>query len=507
MYTTDFVMSEFLSGFNDIILPIIIFFWLTFIWNSYIDLRQYLLIKSVRDVPECIENMLTQSELMNSKAYQLDLITFSLIYDFYNHIELTSIVYFGFIFSSWTLVENCFSFMGFDSTYEILITQIWIIMLNFIFTCLHQPWDLFKLFFLEQKHGFNNMTLGVYFHDLMKKFTIEHVIILPTLCVFILMVKWGGDFFFIYAWISISVIIFILLCLYPTLIAPIFDTYTPLESGELRDSIQRLSFTVSFPLKEILIVDSSRKTAHSNAYFYGFWRNKRIVLFDTLFSQEYRNRFSKSVEAPPSSKDERLTEVMSDTSSTKKLIDNEADKDLVKFSFGNMKCEFNSENSEIGDGPCADTLSIDEITAIVCHEIGHWYYGHNLKSLLINETVLFFYCALFSIFLTNGNFFACFGFRENQPVIVGIVIIFGFIFAPLDVILSFCMNLLIRNFEYSADLFTAKLNMNNFLVSSLVKLTRDNKTFPIDDPLYSLFHKNHPSTLERISALGDCKTD
>ena len=500
-------MGEFLSCSTDIILPIVVFFWLIFIWRSYLEFRQYSLIKSVGEVPESIQDMLTRVELLNAKAYQQDLIIFSFIYNLYNHIELTSIIYFGFIFSSWTFAENFCNTMGFDSTHEIMISQLWILVLNLFFTSLHQPWLLFKVFVLEQKHGFNNMTVKVYFIDLMKKFIVNQFIVLPTVGIFIFIVKWGDDFFFIYVWLSLSVIILILLWIYPTLIAPIFDTYTPLESGELRDQIQRLSMTLSFPLSEILIIDSSRKTAHSNAYFYGFWRNKRIVLFDTLFSQEYRNRISKSIELLSYSKDDKLTEVMSDTLSTTNFSNDEVNKDLLDVPCENLECEFTSEKSEIGKAKPIDSLSIDEITAIVCHEIGHWYYGHNLKSLLINEIVLLFYCALFSILLTNTHFFVCFGFTDNQPVIIGIIIIFGFIFAPLDVVLSFCMNLVIRNFEYSADLFTAELNMNNFLISSLVKLTRDNKTFPIDDTWYSLFHKHHPSTLERINALRDSKTD
>ena len=500
-------MIDSFSNPIDIIIPIIIFFWLTFIWHSYLEFRQYLLIKSVKDVPESIESMLTHSHLMNAKAYQLDLITFSFIYDLYSHIELTLILYFGFTFSSWTLVVNFSYVIGFDSSYELLITLLWIILLNFIFTLIHLPWTLFKVFFLEQKHGFNNMTLRIFFVDLMKKFVVNHVITLPSVGIFIMIVKWGGDFFFIYVWVCLSMIIFILLWIYPTLIAPIFDTYTPLESGKLRDRIEKLSSTVSFPLKEILIVDSSRKTAHSNAYFYGFGSNKRIVLFDTLFSKEYRDQILKSEESTPSACDEKFTDVMSDTLSTTNLFANEPDKEIPENSEGFMKLDCNSEKLDSVAAQNAAALSIDEITSIVCHEIGHWFYGHNLKSLIINEIILFIYCGLFSTLLTNEHFFACFGFIDNQPVIVGIIIIFGFIFAPLDLILSFGMNLLIRNFEYSADLFTTKMNMNQFLISSLIKLTRDNKTFPIDDSWYSLFHKNHPSTLERIIALGDNKFD
>jgi len=73
--------------------------------------------------------------------------------------------------------------------------------------------------------------------------------------------------------------------IYPTVIAPLFNKFTPLEEGELRDKIFQLAQRVNFPLKKLFVVDGSTRSNHSNAYFYGFFNNKRIVLFDTLLTQ------------------------------------------------------------------------------------------------------------------------------------------------------------------------------------------------------------------------------
>ncbi|CAN0542850.1 unnamed protein product, partial [Ectocarpus sp. 8 AP-2014] len=77
----------------------------------------------------------------------------------------------------------------------------------------------------------------------------------------------------------------LMLTIVPTVIMPMFNTYSPLEDGELKSSIENLAKRVSFPLTNLFSVDGSKRSAHSNAYFYGFFKNKRIVLYDTLIKQ------------------------------------------------------------------------------------------------------------------------------------------------------------------------------------------------------------------------------
>jgi STE24 endopeptidase len=86
----------------------------------------------------------------------------------------------------------------------------------------------------------------------------------------------------------ISILIFrfavqiIMITIYPTVIQPLFNTFTPLKEGELKNKINELAARVHFPLTKVFVVDGSRRSSHSNAYFFGFFKNKRIVLFDTL---------------------------------------------------------------------------------------------------------------------------------------------------------------------------------------------------------------------------------
>jgi STE24 endopeptidase len=86
-------------------------------------------------------------------------------------------------------------------------------------------------------------------------------------------------------WIFLFIVSIVAMTIYPTLIAPLFNKYTQLEAGPLYESIEALAKKVKFPLAKIFLVDGSKRSAHSNAYFYGFFKNKRIVLFDTLIEQ------------------------------------------------------------------------------------------------------------------------------------------------------------------------------------------------------------------------------
>jgi STE24 endopeptidase len=94
----------------------------------------------------------------------------------------------------------------------------------------------------------------------------------PVLAVVVYVVRSGGPHFYFYVWAFLCIASIILMTIYPTLIAPLFNKYTPLKDGELFDRIAELAKKVDFPLTKIFVVDGSRRSAHSNAYFYGFFK-------------------------------------------------------------------------------------------------------------------------------------------------------------------------------------------------------------------------------------------
>jgi STE24 endopeptidase len=126
------------------------------------------------------------------------------------------------------------------------------------------------------------MTVGVYISDKIKEYILTAVIGLPIYYGFMWLVIWGGEMFFIYVSIFMAITIILMVNLIPNFIMPLFNKYDDLEDGPLKDKIVKLAKEIEFPLSKIYVVDASKRSAHSNAYYYGFGNNKRIVLFDTL---------------------------------------------------------------------------------------------------------------------------------------------------------------------------------------------------------------------------------
>ncbi|KAJ7389941.1 CAAX prenyl protease 1 [Desmophyllum pertusum] len=109
---------------------------------------------------------------------------------------------------------------------------------------------------------------------------------------------------------------------------------------------------------------------------------------------------------------------------------------------------------------------------------------------------------IFGYLMHNKVLFASFGFPDSQPTMIGLVIIFQFIFSPYNELLGFLMTVLSRKFEFQADDFAKSLGFATYLRSSLIKLHKDNLGFPVADKLYSAYHYSHPPLIERLRGLG-----
>ena len=98
------------------------------------------------------------------------------------------------------------------------------------------------------------------------------VLSMPVLSVVIWLIRIGGPHFYYYVWVFLCLVSVVLMTVYPTLIAPLFNKYTKLEDGEVKTAIEELAKQVSFPLTNLFTVDGSKRSGHSNAYFYGFFK-------------------------------------------------------------------------------------------------------------------------------------------------------------------------------------------------------------------------------------------
>jgi STE24 endopeptidase len=150
---------------------------------------------------------------------------------------------------------------------------------------LELPFDYYRQFVMEAKFGFNKMSLRLFFTDMLKNAAVGAVIGLPLIWVILTLMEKSGDLWWLYAWFVWTGFQLLMLVLYPTVIAPLFNKFTPLQDESLRARIEGLMQRVGFASKGLFVMDGSKRSAHGNAYFSGFGAAKRIVFFDTLLAR------------------------------------------------------------------------------------------------------------------------------------------------------------------------------------------------------------------------------
>ena len=153
-----------------------------------------------------------------------------------------------------------------------------------LFSAVRLPFSLYSTFVIEARFGFNRTTLKLYFLDMLKGLAISVVLGVPVLIALFWFVDASGALWWVWAFAALTAFQLVMSILAPLVIAPMFNKFTPLPDGSLRERILGLAEHLKFRTRGIFVVDSSRRSGHSNAYFTGLGRAKRIVLFDTLVS-------------------------------------------------------------------------------------------------------------------------------------------------------------------------------------------------------------------------------
>lgn len=147
------------------------------------------------------------------------------------------------------------------------------------------PFELYNVFVLEERFGFNRMTPGLFLKDKIKGYLLSLAIGAPLLAGVLLFLDRYPDWGWFWAWSLVTLILLLLHFLAPTLILPLFNTFTPLEEGDLKQKIEEFSGTNGFDLSGIFVMDGSKRSTKSNAFFTGLGRKKRIAFFDTLIER------------------------------------------------------------------------------------------------------------------------------------------------------------------------------------------------------------------------------
>lgn len=147
------------------------------------------------------------------------------------------------------------------------------------------PFSLYRQFVIEARYGFNKMTLALFFTDLAKQSLLGIAIGAPVILAVLWLMNAMGTFWWLYVWLFWSTFNLLILFVYPTWIAPLFNKFSPLEDGAMKTRIESLLLRCGFRSSGLFVMDGSKRSSHGNAYFTGFGNNKRIVFFDTLLSR------------------------------------------------------------------------------------------------------------------------------------------------------------------------------------------------------------------------------
>ena len=158
-------------------------------------------------------------------------------------------------------------------------------LLTILTDLLSLPFSLYSTFVIEERFGFNKTTLNTFFMDKLKGYFLMILLGAPILYLLLYFFNEFTDYAWIYAWLLLTLFSLVMQPIFNIFIAPMFNKFTPLPEGKLLDKIQDYLKKVDFPVKKLEIMDGSRRSSHSNAYFSGMGKNKRIALFDTLVEQ------------------------------------------------------------------------------------------------------------------------------------------------------------------------------------------------------------------------------
>lgn len=451
-------------------------------FEVFVSLRQ-LATYSKTSPPPQLKSHVDQTTFDKSRSYGKDKLKFSLFTLIFEWSISATLIYLGAYARIWQAAGEGLNLAGYTKDSEVYHSLCFLLLSQVLTSIPSTPLSLYRHFVLEEKHGFNKMTLRTYIVDSIKETIIGVVVMCPLMAGLIKLIRYAGDGFVAYVAVFLFAFQMLAMVLYPSLIQPLFNKLTPLPDGELKDRVFALAKQLKFPLKSIYVIDGSKRSAHSNAYFYGVLPStKYIVIYDTLLEK-----------STPDEVEAILAHELGHWahSDPLKLLALSQVQIITVLSLFTLFINNASLFRAFGFH-----LVPSSTTARVIDKVQHLI-GRNTTS--VNVSYL--------------------------PIVVGLEL-YQLVLSPLDSVVKFGINKSVRVMEYSADRFAAlqprpaplttspdtkkseekQDGYSTLLSSSLIKLHIQNLSTMYHDPLHSAYHYSHPTLTERLTALEKIST-
>jgi STE24 endopeptidase len=233
-------------------------------------------------MPPAFAGVMDEATYAKSVEYSLAKNAFGQIELVWSAVVLAAVVFSGVLPVAWEAWTGLAGTAAWSGALFLVLTAI-------VLSIPDLPFDWWGTFRLEARFGFNKSTPRLWLTDKLKGATLGLAIGFPLVWMLLALVGLAGDTWWIWGWAAIIVFQMLMMVLYPKFILPLFNKLTPLPEGELRESLMTLADRTEFSAKTIEVMDGSKRSGHSNAFFTGFGKFRRIVLFDTLIAQLERD--------------------------------------------------------------------------------------------------------------------------------------------------------------------------------------------------------------------------
>ncbi len=248
-------------------------------WLEFLNLRH--LEREGSNIPPEFQGHIDGDLLKKTRDYIIENSRFGFFSSVFNNIIVILFIFCGLlnIYNSWLLSFN-FSFISSGILFFLLI--------SLAGTLLSTPFSLYSTFKIENKYGFNTTTKGLWIGDFIKSLIISTILMSLLLAAGLWLIQWSHDFWWLWVWGFFLVFSIFMMYISPYVIEPLFNKFTPIEEESLEEGIRTVMSKAGIKVSRVFKMDASKRSKHTNAYFTGIGKVKRIVLYDTLIESMTR---------------------------------------------------------------------------------------------------------------------------------------------------------------------------------------------------------------------------